>query len=76
MDDSIVGKNPCQAGSIRRPKVIPKRAVPWTLELVEAVSGELPDSLTALPFLGAGCVKVSCLESGSMTWTSRSRRPR
>ena len=55
VDDSIVAKNPCQAGSIRRPKVVPKRAVPWTLERVEAVSDALPDDLAALPFLGAGC---------------------
>ena len=54
VDDGLVSRNPTQAVSVRRPKVPPKRAVPWTAERVRAVAGGLPGRLAVLPYLGAG----------------------
>jgi integrase len=37
VDDELIGKNPCKAGSVRAPKAESKKVVPWSGERVAAV---------------------------------------
>lgn len=58
VDDGLVTRNPFRAGSVRAPKVDQKRAVPWDLATVEAMSAalsELGKQYGAMPYVGAGC---------------------
>ena len=55
LDDGIVRRNPLLMKSVRKPKVIPKQVVPWTLATLATVSGQLPERLAAMAYLGAGC---------------------
>jgi integrase len=55
IDDQIVTRNPCLMKSVRRPKVVPKNVVPWTLQQVAAQAVKLPARYGAMVYLGAGC---------------------
>lgn len=55
MDDGIVTRNPCEVGSVRRPRVAAKRAVPWTLAQLDTMAGEMGSEYRAMVYLGAGC---------------------
>lgn len=55
MDDGIVRRNPLLMKSVRKPKVISKQVVPWTLTTLTEFAGELPERLSAMAYLGAGC---------------------
>lgn len=54
VDDKMIQQNPCAAKSVRRPKLDPKKVVPWTLERVLAVQAKLPDRFALAVVLGAG----------------------
>ena len=54
VDDEIISKNPCKASSVSKPKITPKRVVPWTPEQVMAVRDALPERYQILVTLGAG----------------------
>jgi integrase len=55
VDDGVIGRNPCRAGSVKPPAPDRRRVVPWTVEQVAAVAECLPDRYAALVAVGAGC---------------------
>ncbi len=55
VDDQLMVRNPCRAGSVRAPKASPGRVRPWTAERVFAVRAELPEHLQAMVDVGGGC---------------------
>lgn len=54
VDDQKIQRNPCKAASVRRPKLDPRKLVPWTLERVLAVQNHLPARFALVVTLGAG----------------------
>lgn len=55
VDDGRILKNPCSARTVRRPKVTPRRIVPWTREQVFALRQGMPERLAVAVDLGGGC---------------------
>ncbi|MEV7007539.1 site-specific integrase [Streptosporangium sp. NPDC051022] len=55
VDDQIVARNPCMSRSVKAPPPAPRKAVPWTLDQVTAMSAALPERCAVVPYLGAGC---------------------
>ncbi len=55
VDDGLLARNPCRAGSIRAPQSSPARVKPWLAEQVFAVRAALPDRYRAMVDVGAGC---------------------
>jgi integrase len=55
VDDGLIARNPCRAGSVRPPAPDRRRVVPWSAEQVAAVADALPDRYRALVAVGAGC---------------------
>ena len=54
VDDELIAKNPCHAGSVRRPKVEPRKVVPWTVDSVLAMHEALSARYRIAATLGAG----------------------
>ena len=54
VDDELIAKNPCRAGSVRRPKVEPRKVVPWTVDSVLAMHEALSARYRIAATLGAG----------------------
>jgi integrase len=54
VDDELLTKNPCRAPSVRRPKVEPRKVVPWTAARVLAVRDALPERYRIVATLAAG----------------------
>lgn len=54
VDDELLAKNPCQAASVRTPKVEQRKVVPWTSAQVQAVRAGLPDRYAVVAVLAAG----------------------
>jgi hypothetical protein len=54
VDDDLLAKNPCRAGSVRTPKLEPQRVVPWTVDRVVAVRDALPDEYAIVTTIAAG----------------------
>jgi len=54
VDDELLAKNPCQAASVRTPKVEQRKVVPWTSAQVQAVRAGLPDRYGVVAVLAAG----------------------
>jgi integrase len=55
IDDGIVSRNPCEARSVKPPKIPRKKVTPWNLATVNATAGALPDRYSAMVDLGVGC---------------------
>jgi integrase len=55
VDDGLIGRNPCRAGSVRPPAPERRRVVPWPAERVTAVTAALPERYQVLAVLAAGC---------------------
>ncbi|WP_055715439.1 tyrosine-type recombinase/integrase [Streptomyces torulosus] len=55
VDDGIISRNPCRAGSVRAPKLDPRKIKPWSHDRVVAVRGGLPEQYATTVDLGAGC---------------------
>nr|WTB30645.1 site-specific integrase [Streptomyces sp. NBC_00830] len=55
VDDGLIARNPCRAGSIRLPKENRPRVRPWSSERVLSVVGALPDAYACMAVIGAGC---------------------
>ncbi|TDT95342.1 site-specific recombinase XerD [Streptomyces sp. 846.5] len=55
VDDEAISKNPCRAASVKPPKVVKAKIVPWTVERVTAVLAALPGRYTCMGILAAGC---------------------
>ncbi|HEX7355028.1 MAG TPA: site-specific integrase [Mycobacteriales bacterium] len=54
VDDERLAKNPCRAGSVKRPRVEQRKVVPWPAERVLAVRDALPERYAIVVALGAG----------------------
>jgi integrase len=54
VDDELIAKNPCSAGSVRRPRVAARKVVPWPATRVHAVRDVLPDRWRIVVTLAAG----------------------
>lgn len=55
VDDGLIARNPCRAGSIRLPKDNRPRVQPLVPERVFSVVGALPDAYACMAVIGAGC---------------------
>ena len=54
VDDDLIAKNPCKAGSVTRPSVVRRRVVPWPAEQVSAMHDALPERYRLVVTLGSG----------------------
>lgn len=54
VDDDLIAKNPCKAGSVTRPSVLRRRVVPWPAEQVSAMHDALPERYRLVVTLGSG----------------------
>ena len=54
VDDDLIAKNPCKAGSVTRPSVVRRRVVPWPAEQVSAMHEALPARYRLAVTLGSG----------------------
>ncbi|MEW2316972.1 tyrosine-type recombinase/integrase [Streptomyces bauhiniae] len=55
VDDGILPRNPCRAGSVRAPKLDRRKITPWTRERVFALRDGLPSQYATTVDVGAGC---------------------
>jgi integrase len=55
VDDGLIAKNPCRAGSVRAPAIDPEKVEPWSVSQVEAVIDAMPDRYRAIAVVAAGC---------------------
>ena len=54
VDDELIRKNPSRARSVKPPRKVRPRVVPWTAERVAAVVDALPGQTACMGLLGAG----------------------
>jgi len=54
VDDDLLLKNPCKAGSVTKPRAPQRKVVPWPAEVVAAVHDALPERYQILVTLCAG----------------------
>jgi integrase len=54
VDDELIVKNPCKASSVRTPKRVPGKVVPWPIDRVASIAAALPARYRLLVVLGAG----------------------
>jgi integrase len=54
VDDALIARNPCDAGSVRRPSVPIRKVVPWEHDQVLAVRQARPERYQVISMLGAG----------------------
>ncbi|MEV5266492.1 tyrosine-type recombinase/integrase [Streptomyces werraensis] len=55
VDDGILARNPCRAGSVRAPRLDRRKIKPWTRDRVTAVRDALPKQYAPVVDVGAGC---------------------
>lgn len=55
VEDGLIVKNPCKAGSVKLPKRPKKKVIPWSVERVHAVIAGLPERFRAGGKLTFGC---------------------
>ncbi len=53
-DDGQISRNPCRLDSVRPPAAVRNRAVPWTLDRIDAVREGMPPRYRAMVDLGVG----------------------
>ena len=54
VDDDLLTKNPCRAGSVRAPKTERRKVVPWPVEQVASVHDALPERYRVVATIAAG----------------------
>ncbi len=54
VDDNLIPRNPCKAGSLRAPKIARGKVTPWTAAEVAALRAELPARYQAMTDCAAG----------------------
>jgi integrase len=52
--DSLIPRNPCKAATVKAPRVVRRKLVPWTREQVAAVRAALPERYRAMADAGGG----------------------
>ncbi|GGZ78770.1 tyrosine-type recombinase/integrase [Streptomyces rubiginosohelvolus] len=55
VDDGIIARNPCRAGSVKAPKLDARKLKPWTHDRVRTVRSALPPQYATTVDIGAGC---------------------
>jgi integrase len=55
VDDERIAKNPCSARSVKQPRPVERRVVPWKVTDVAAIRAALPERYRPAVDLGAGC---------------------
>ena len=55
VDDGLIARNPCQAGSVQTPRVDVEKVAPWSAERVAHVIDALPERYRAVGVVAAGC---------------------
>jgi integrase len=55
VDDGVIVRNPCRAGSVRVPRPDPRKVRPWPTGRVFAVRAAMPREYQATVDVGAGC---------------------
>lgn len=55
VDDERIAQNPCSAKSVKPPRPVQRRVVPWRYDQVSAIRGGLAQRYRAMVDLGAGC---------------------
>lgn len=55
VDDGLMVRNPCRAGSVKAPKLEARKLKPWPVDQVLAVKGAIPKPYRAMVDVGAGC---------------------
>ena len=54
VDDDLIAKNPCKAGSVSRPKLVRRKVVPWPADHVSGMHDALPERYQLAATLGSG----------------------
>jgi len=54
VDDGLIARNPCRAGSVRPQSPDRRRVVPWPVEWVNVVETKMPERYQAMVAVGAG----------------------
>lgn len=54
VDDDLIAKNPCKAGSVSRPSTVRRKVVPWRAEWVSGMHDALPERYRLAVTLGSG----------------------
>jgi integrase len=54
VDDELIAKNPCRAGSVKAPTISQRRVVPWTAQQVAALRDALPERYRLAATLASG----------------------
>lgn len=54
VDDDLIAKNPCKAGSVTRPSIVRHKIVPWPAEQISAMHDALPARYRLAVTLGSG----------------------
>ncbi len=55
VDDGLIARNPCRAGSVKPPKIDARKVQPWPVQQVSAVIDALPARYRAVAVVAAGC---------------------
>lgn len=55
VDDGLIARNPCRAGSVKPPKLVVRKIEPWPVGQVVAVIDALPARYRAVAVVAAGC---------------------
>jgi Site-specific recombinase XerD len=55
VDDGLIARNPCRAGSVKIPRTEKQKVTPWPADRVAAVIDALPDRYRATAVVAAGC---------------------
>ena len=53
VDDGLIPRNPCRAASVKAPRVVRRKVVPWTAAQVTAVRAALPERYRAMADCGS-----------------------
>jgi integrase len=55
VDDERISKNPCSARSVKQPRPVERKVVPWRIDEIKAIRGGLLPRYQATIDIGAGC---------------------
>jgi integrase len=55
VDDGLIARNPCRAGSVKIPRTVQRKVTPWPVDRVAAVIDALPNRYRATAVVAAGC---------------------
>jgi integrase len=75
VDDRLIPRNPCKAGSVRAPKPEDRKIIPWGTERISAIRAALPKRFAAMADCGSGLGmrqgEVLALAAEDVDWLRR-----